>query len=209
MSLLQIDGCDMNVRARIVYWTVVTIALLSVVACQSDGDDSTPTPTETAVSEVAQAEVEAEPTVEPTGTSEPSDSLPAIVAQVATVVPTSTSMSRPTRTARPTNMSTPTEGESAVDVDDEEEPTPTERSYTVRTEVPTATPDVPTVTPTVENVLVVPTPRTYTVREGDTIKSIAYFCEVTVADLLAENDIVVEEADRIIPGQVLLVPEAN
>ena len=193
--LHTIDGCDMNVRAQIVCWMVVLTALFGGVACRDDGN-STPTPTVTAVVETAETEVESEPTVTP----DSSDSLPAVVAQVATTAPTPGS----TQTVAPTSTPIPTEVDTAVD-----EPTPTERGYIVRTEVPTATPVVATSTPVVENVLLLPTPRTYTVREGDTIKSIAYFCEVTVVDLLAENDIAVDDADRIVPGQVLLVPEAN
>lgn len=46
----------------------------------------------------------------------------------------------------------------------------------------------------------------YTVQPGDTLRSIAEQFNVSVADLLAANDLTAEEADTIRPGQELIIP---
>lgn len=51
-----------------------------------------------------------------------------------------------------------------------------------------------------------PTPRTYTVQPGDTLRGIAAQFNVSVADLLRVNNLTAAQADSLRPGQVLTIP---
>ena len=51
-----------------------------------------------------------------------------------------------------------------------------------------------------------PTPATYTVRSGDTILAIALRLDVTMDQLLAANDMTINDARGLQPGDVLLLP---
>ncbi len=79
-------------------------------------------------------------------------------------------------------------------------------------ETPTPTIDVigqvasaiPTITPTK---VPSPTPKTYTVRSGDTLLEIAQTFDITVEELLEANRL--QNADTLTVGQVLIIPEGS
>jgi LysM repeat protein len=62
---------------------------------------------------------------------------------------------------------------------------------------------VPTITPTK---VPSPTPRTYTVRVGDTLSDIAETFDIAVEDLMSANRL--QNADALTAGQVLVIPES-
>ena len=69
--------------------------------------------------------------------------------------------------------------------------------------IPAPTPEgAPTATPA-------PAPATYTVRPGDTLLAIALRSGVTVEDLLAANDMTINDARTLQPGDELLMPGAE
>ncbi|XSG73178.1 LysM peptidoglycan-binding domain-containing protein [Herpetosiphon llansteffanensis] len=108
----------------------------------------------------------------------------AATAQPTQVLPTlaaTATRSAPTATTRPS--ATPTS-----------EPTAT----TEATSEPTATAE-PSPLPTAEQ-------RTYTVEDGDTLRSIAEAFDVTIAELLEANDLTPQQADQLQPGDVLIIP---
>jgi LysM repeat protein len=63
---------------------------------------------------------------------------------------------------------------------------------------PTEVPPAPTEAPAVA--------QTYIVQEGDTLRGIAEQFNVSVADLLAANNLTPEDADALRPGQELIIP---
>ncbi|MCA0351177.1 MAG: LysM peptidoglycan-binding domain-containing protein [Chloroflexi bacterium] len=87
-------------------------------------------------------------------------------------------------------------------------PTATTRPSATPTDQPTATTEAtaeptatsePSTTPTAER-------RTYTVEDGDTLRSIAEAFDVTIAELLEANDLTPQQADQLQPGDVLIIP---
>jgi LysM repeat protein len=64
-----------------------------------------------------------------------------------------------------------------------------------------------TPTPTAEQPTPTANPETYTVQEGDTLSAIAEQFGLTIADLVAANDLA--DPDLIFPGQVLRIPAAT
>ncbi len=76
--------------------------------------------------------------------------------------------------------------------------TPTTEPTTEATSEPSATPE-PSAIPTAEQ-------RTYTVEDGDTLRSIAEAFDVTIAELLEANDLTPQQADQLQPGDVLIIP---
>lgn len=102
---------------------------------------------------------------------------PTAVAQATEAAPTAV----PTATAAPTEAPTATEESTAVPP----------------TAVPTETPVPPTETPQ---------RRTYTVKKGDTLRSIAAQFDVSISALLRANDMTAEEADSLRIDQELVIP---
>lgn len=116
--------------------------------------------------------------------------------ELPTVAVPPTLTPRPSATAVPTRTPTP-------------EPTATATPESSPTLEPTATPEptaIPEPTATPESPPAESSRQTYTVQPGDTLRSIAEDFGVSVADLLAANDLTPEEADTIRPGQELVIP---
>lgn len=108
------------------------------------------------------------------------------VSPVATLAPTT----KPTPTRSPTRQPTPTRQVTATS-------TPTEE--------PTATLE-PTLEPTAEPTEEPASQQTYTVKPGDTLRSIAALFGVSVEALMDANDLTAAEADALQPGDTLLIP---
>ncbi|NJN66729.1 MAG: LysM peptidoglycan-binding domain-containing protein [Chloroflexaceae bacterium] len=117
----------------------------------------------------------------PTASATPAE----VMAPTGTTTPTATLPPTPTATTIPT--ATPTT-------------TPTIELTPTEVVIPTATPAPPEPPPPPP-----PPPRTYTVQEGDTVRSIAQEWGVSVEDILQWNNMTPEEADAISTGQELVV----
>lgn len=90
-----------------------------------------------------------------------------------------------------------------------EPPTATPVPPSATPEPPTATPIPPTPVPptaTPEPAPPASARRTYTVKQGDTLRAIAGQFNVTVAALLEANNLTPAQADALRPGQELIIP---
>ncbi|HEU5011751.1 MAG TPA: LysM peptidoglycan-binding domain-containing protein [Roseiflexaceae bacterium] len=107
---------------------------------------------------------------------------PTAVVQATEAAPTEAPTATPTATAAPTEAPTPTEEPTAVP--------PTEPP-------PTEPPPPPTEAPKQQ---------TYTVKKGDTLRSIAEKFDVSVEALLNANNLTARQADALHIGQKLVIP---
>ena len=117
---------------------------------------------------------------------------PATPAAASATAPPSSPTARPTLAATPAPNATarPSAIPSAT-------PEPT------ATATPSATPVAPTATPAPPPP---PPRRTYTVRPGDTLRSIANAFEVTVQAIINANNLTPAQADALQPGDTLIIP---
>lgn len=157
-----------------------------------------PTPPSLALG-MASAEAVVLPTLAPAATTIVPTPPPPTATPSSTSLPTATPEPTSTATAVPPATSTPTATEKPTP---RPEPTATEKP-TPRPE-PTATKrPQPTATPRAA------AQRTYTVRPGDTLRSIAEDFGVTVEALLRVNGLSRSEGDNLRPDQVLVIPSGS
>lgn len=179
-----------------------TVAQMSVVV-EEPTPTETPLPTETPIPTATAEPPTATPTVEPTATEAAATPTPTwtVMSAQATVtaLPTSANLGQPS-TVEPTVVPTTLaagiafNGMAAAAASAAETNQPLPTPVLVPTLVPTLGP-----TPT-------PTPFVHQVRSGDTVLSIATTYDVTVADLMAVNELSEQDVYVIQPGQMLLIP---
>jgi LysM repeat protein len=144
------------------------------------------------------------------------------IGQLSLLLPVGNSADeRPTDSQQPTTIDNqqPTPGRPPAEAEMTETPTtqPTSTGTVVpATETPspvppteTPSPVPPTETPSPVPPTETPQPaarRTYVVKSGDTLRSIAAQFDVTVQALLEANDLTTAQADSLRPGQELVIP---
>ena len=192
---------------------------------------SSATPTEAAVAVAPTATSTDTPAPTETPTQEPTSTPTALPTETLTKTPTETAIATATDTPSPAPTRTPTRKATATKAATstptrEPTSTPTRRATDTPTRAPTATPTRtktptrrPTSTPT-RRPTSTPTPvstggqnsaasLTYTVQAGDTPVGIADRFDITVDQLLQANGLTREDATKIRPGQVLIIPRES